>query len=86
MMLVNCSERKKPPTRSTKTIKAIGVATVNAAQAARKAELMIAFATRMLRKPNHRRIDAVAHFIPIAPRALANVIMPDSKGVIPNPI
>ena len=76
-MLVNCSDRKNPPTKSRIIINTIGVAAVKAAQTARKAALTTELTTRMLRKPKRRKIKVTAHFIPMAPSAVANVIMPD---------
>ena len=84
-MLVNCSERKKPPTSSSTTMIATGVVCVKPAQTARNAELITALITRMVRKPNRRRIVAVAHFMPMAPSAVAKVTMPDWNGVMPKP-
>src|SRR5262249_57561833 len=76
LMLVNCSERKKPPTKSRIIISAMGVAAVKPAHTARKAALTTELTTRTLRKPKRRKIIVTAHFIPMAPSAVANVIMP----------
>ena len=49
-MLVNCNERKNPPTNSKIIITAIGVVVVKPAQMARKAALITELTTRMFRK------------------------------------
>src|SRR3989337_2678928 len=57
-MLVNSSDLKKPPTKSTARTTLWGVPAVNSAMAARKKLLTTAFVTRMRLKPKRRRIGA----------------------------
>jgi hypothetical protein len=77
LMLVNCSERKKPPTSSTASITVVGVEIVKAPQAARNADAISVLPTSTVLNPSRRRIMAVAHFMLMEPSAVAKVISPD---------
>jgi hypothetical protein len=84
-MQVNCSDRKKPPTKRTASRILIGVLAVKNAGAAINTPLAIAFTSRTFRNPNRFRIVPAAVFIPIAPSAVTNVNKPEFNGVIPKP-
>src|SRR5918993_1409330 len=58
LRLVNWSERKQPPTRSTIMMIQCGVPGVNSPLAAMKAAAMKAFAVSTARKPKVRRMRA----------------------------
>ena len=62
-MLVNCSERKKPPTSSTSRITRCGVSGRNSAIAASETALSAALAISTRRKPKRRRIGPAANFM-----------------------
>jgi len=64
---------------------ATGVVCVKVEMAARKAALTTALITKMVRKPKRRSTVATAIFMPMAPSADENVIMPDWNGLMPKP-
>jgi len=77
---VNSSERKKPPTRSTRKISPSGVAGVNTPQAARNTALTTPTTVSTGRKPNVPMIRAASVFMPSAPTAVAKVTSPVPKA------
>ena len=79
-MLVNCSDLKKPPTKSSRRIKPCGVIGVNIAGTPMKMALTSALITSTCLKPKRRRIGAAVVFMAMAPTAVENVSMPDWNG------
>ena len=86
LTLVNCSERKKPPSTSTATIAATGVVAVKAAQALSMHRGDQRVPGQRVAEPDRRRMRGTAHFIIMAPAAVESVIRPDWNGVMPKPI
>ena len=84
-MLVNSSERKKPPITSTPTIQANGTPGVKVAQRPTSAALTSAFTVSARLKPKRRRMIGITVFMPMAPTTLESVISPDWNAVRPKP-
>ena len=81
LMLVNSSERKKPPTINTATIQAKETPGVKVAHVATSMALTSALTMRTRRNPYRRRMIGITVFMPMAPTTFDSVIRPDSNAV-----
>ena len=85
-MLVNCSEREKPPMSSTTIITTPATLASKSAGAATKDDDRRALAINVRRKPKRARMRGAIVFIASAPTPVASVIDPASKALRPNPV